>query len=522
MPVIQAILEFLDYQITTPKMYGAFHIVFLVLTVAAAITLCVLWDRGIINNVRNVVLITAVVVLVFEIYKQINFTFGYKDGLSADYQWYAFPWQFCSTPLYIGLIAGLTKGKPHDYLCSYLATYAFFAGTAVMLYPSTVFTSTLGINIQTMICHGSMIVIAVFLYYTEHVRPNLSTLLKAIPVFVMCLSVAVLFNELYHLAWPDGETFNMFFVSRHYESDLPVYSLVHNWIMSVNPSLYPICILLYIIGFTAVAGFMLLLAREVMIVLYSDYDAEYAEIDAFRKQRQEERRERLKALEIERRKEEAIERERRKQQRAIEKERRAEIREEKREEREEKREARRNEEQKERARRKREKQQEREEERREKRERKEEKLEARRRKEREKKKKREEEKRLEKRMKEIEKREKEEKKRAKKEKKEKKKEQKKLKKKQKKLKKQQKKQNKKEKKAEKKALREQEKQLEKDERRAFKEQEKQLRKEEEQLRKEEEKALKKEKKALKKWLKEQKELGIKEPNIEEFYEYYYD
>ena len=60
------------------------------------------------------------------------FGISYEDGLSYNYAWYAFPWQFCSTPMYIGLLAGLSKGKLHDHFCAYLATFALFAGTAVM------------------------------------------------------------------------------------------------------------------------------------------------------------------------------------------------------------------------------------------------------------------------------------------------------------------------------------------------------------------------------------------------------
>ena len=40
----------------------------------------------------------------------INFSFNY-DSLHTwwNYQWYAFPFQFCSTPMYVGLIAALTN-----------------------------------------------------------------------------------------------------------------------------------------------------------------------------------------------------------------------------------------------------------------------------------------------------------------------------------------------------------------------------------------------------------------------------
>ena len=114
---------------------------------------------------RRFLLVESLLITVLEIYKQINFSF-HVDGIQIlfDYQWYAFPFQFCSTPMYIGLLAAVVRSKSlHMRLCSYLATYALFAGICVMAYPSTVFIDTVGINIQTMIWHGSMITVGIVL-----------------------------------------------------------------------------------------------------------------------------------------------------------------------------------------------------------------------------------------------------------------------------------------------------------------------------------------------------------------------
>lgn len=252
------VLKILDTEMTKPTMYGWFHILFFVLSIAAAILLCVLYKKGYIRNVRRVVLIVAITVILLEIYKQINYSFSYSDGVSFKYQWYIFPWQFCSTPMYIGLLAGLTKGKFHDAMCCFLATFAVFAGAAVMFYPGDVFISTIGINIQTMVCHGSMITVGIFLYYTNHVKAEFKTLLKAVPVFSVCVGIAVIINEVGHAAGlTKDHFFNMFYISRHEDGHLPVYSSVQE----VVP--YPWCLFIYILGFTAAAGVMLLIAMGI-------------------------------------------------------------------------------------------------------------------------------------------------------------------------------------------------------------------------------------------------------------------
>ena len=259
MNFLQNVLRIMDWQVREPQLFGWFHIVSVVLTVLVTAALCDHHRNDSPKRVRMVVFITAVVVTIAEIYKQINYSFSYTNGIDFDYQWYAFPFQFCSTPMYVGLLAGLLrKGKLQEALYAYLATFAVFAGLCVMIYPGDVFVHTLGINIQTVICHGSMICIGVYLFHTGSVKLEHRTILKAAAVFGCMVSIAVVLNEIAH--WSgllDREVFNMFFISRHCDPSLPVYSLVQ----AVVP--YPWCLLIYILAFTLASYLILLLAKAV-------------------------------------------------------------------------------------------------------------------------------------------------------------------------------------------------------------------------------------------------------------------
>ena len=256
----QNVLRIMDTQMQTPPSYGWFHILFCVLTVLSAVILCI-WQKrsGTPDRVRKVVLTVAIVVTILEIYKQINYSFSYENGISFDFEWYAFPWQFCSMPMYVGLLAGLTrKGRFHEAMCAFLATYSIFAGVCVMIYPNDVFIGTVGINIQTMICHGSMITIGAYLLGSGYVKLQHKTILKALPVFAAGLLIAVIANEVaYYTGLLETDTFNMFFVSRHCEPSLPVYSLVQ----AVVP--YPWSLIIYIAAFTLAAYLMLLIAMGI-------------------------------------------------------------------------------------------------------------------------------------------------------------------------------------------------------------------------------------------------------------------
>ena len=115
---------------------------------------------------------------------------------------------------------------------------------------------SLSLNVYSMLSYGAMIVMAVLILYSQKAKIHITTYLKALPIFAMLVGVAISFNELYHLIFP-WQKISMFSISPHYESDTPVYSLVHNAVKA------PINIVIYVLGFSLVAYIMLLIAMGV-------------------------------------------------------------------------------------------------------------------------------------------------------------------------------------------------------------------------------------------------------------------
>ena len=255
MSFFEKILQIFNAKMQRPEPWGWFHLLFWGLTVGAAVLLCVLHKKDKPERVRRVVLTVAIIVTLLEIYKQINFSFG--SSTTFDYQWYAFPFQFCSTPMYVGLLAGMIKkGRVHDALCAYLATYAMFAGLITMCIPNDIYIETIGINIQTSVCHGSMITVAIYLFYSGHVKLQHKTILKAMSVFACTMGVAMILNE---IAYRSGleETFNMFYISPYQTPTLLVYKDVQ----AVVP--FPFCTVIYFLGFSLAAYLILLFAMGI-------------------------------------------------------------------------------------------------------------------------------------------------------------------------------------------------------------------------------------------------------------------
>ena len=244
---LEKIITLLSFEMTTPTVYGWFHILCLVLMVAFIVFLC--FKRF---NTKKFLLTLSIIMLVFELYKQLSFSY---DGEDWEYQWYAFPFQFCSVPMYVALIAGLTKNKKLEKcLYSFLATYGMTAGIAVMLYPVTVFIPEVLIDIQTMVHHGFMVVIGAYLLINKEVEAEIKSLLYALIVFAVIILIALFGNIItYHLNIDGG--LELFYISPYHTSQLPVYSIIYEKVP------YIIFLFLYVLGFTLGGGLILLTTK---------------------------------------------------------------------------------------------------------------------------------------------------------------------------------------------------------------------------------------------------------------------
>lgn len=254
MNALAKLLLFLQRTMETPESYGAFHLLAVLIVVGATVLLCLKLRDADEKTVRRLLLIAWITVVTLEIYKQIIFTFDVNDTgvITGDYSWYAFPFQFCSTPLYVLPLAIFMKnGRLRDAAIAYLCTFSLFGGLVVMTYPNDVFISTIGINIQTMVHHGLQVVLGIFLAVHNRRRLSPAHFLGALPLFTVMVTTAMLLNVgVYHVLTARGldDVFNMFFVSPYHPCTLPVLSTVYE----LTP--YPVFLFIYLIGFSLAAA----------------------------------------------------------------------------------------------------------------------------------------------------------------------------------------------------------------------------------------------------------------------------
>ena len=247
MNFFERILYALSAKMPEPSHYGWFHLLFFAIVIGLTIFICIKFKNTSEKTFRKIILIGWIVMFVFEIYKQLILSVNFaEDAATWSYKWYAFPYQLCSTPLYLlPFVAFLKEGKVRDAVVSFIATFALFGGIVTFIIPNDIFYPTIGLSIQTMVHHGLQIILGIFCIVYYRKKWNFKLLLKGNIVFVIMTAIALTLDlSLKSLA---SKNFNMFYLSPYVNCPLPIFNVIYKNVP------YIVFLLIYIIGFVLVS-----------------------------------------------------------------------------------------------------------------------------------------------------------------------------------------------------------------------------------------------------------------------------
>ena len=168
-----------------PQPWGAYHLAW----IAAAVTgvcLTFLLSPRLRTRERAADALTAAIgyfLLVLEILKQtVGSLHVTNNGIEYNYPWSIFPFQLCSTPLYVcPFIPVLRQGKLHGALCGFLGTFGILGGICVLLNPKTVFCEKVFGNLHTMLWHTGLILLGVLQWSARTVTDKTPRANSALP-----------------------------------------------------------------------------------------------------------------------------------------------------------------------------------------------------------------------------------------------------------------------------------------------------------------------------------------------------
>lgn len=205
--------------------YGAFHLSFFAASVLLAAGMCIFLKDVRERTMRIILLSIGGFMVLLEIYKQLVTSFS--GGVWA-YDWSSFPFQFCATPMYAIMLAGLLKsGKLRDGLLAYLSTFTLAAGVCVFIFLGDVYqTPLIGVCVQTSVYHGLMIAVGAWLMRWNRRRGmTMSVWIWALVAFFGFQSIALTLNFVINTFVGAG-TVDLFFIAYGGTTNIPVVGVL--------------------------------------------------------------------------------------------------------------------------------------------------------------------------------------------------------------------------------------------------------------------------------------------------------
>lgn len=256
MSLIEKIMKATIYPIDRPEAYGLYHILFMIISLVIIITFCYLMRKNNDKTFRIVLISMGSFLILTEIYKQLYYL--YAIGVDG-YDWDILPFQLCSVPMYISVIAGcMKKCKVRDCILEYLVTIGFLGGIMAYVEPSGILHDDLFKLLHSSIWHAMLIWIALYILFTKNANFRIKDYPKALIILAGVVIVATTLNLVFKDKASVG--FNMCYISPFRNTPLAVFKDFDVFFKNLLGD-YPgriISIIIYLIG-VSLGGFVIYL-----------------------------------------------------------------------------------------------------------------------------------------------------------------------------------------------------------------------------------------------------------------------
>lgn len=205
---LESIMAATAWEMTKPAAYGPFHLTF----TALGVFLCILIARKLrhVSERGNQIVLFSVgmFLAVTEIYKQLFYTFYLEDH---TYNFGIFPFQLCSVPMYLCLIAPFLKpGKIRDGMYHFMTTYNLLGGIMAFIEPSGIVHGYWTLTLHAFLWHMMLVFIGVYLIASGRFAKTRRNYYSATVTFLVLAVIAFSINLIFWEA--SNGRINMFFV----------------------------------------------------------------------------------------------------------------------------------------------------------------------------------------------------------------------------------------------------------------------------------------------------------------------
>lgn len=222
---MEQFIHFLQGEMEVPGLLSWFHFVMLIPIIGLTIFISIFFKDAKEKTYKRILFIFWIILLILEIFKQIILSFHYGNPSYWEYSIKDFPFSICSIVHYfIPIILFANKEKYPaivDAANGYLCFICLFAGITVCVYTNMVMTNLIFINVQSLIHHGSQVILGVYIYVWNRKNITIKTVYRSLFAFAITAVIAIAINLSF-----DPHFINMFFINPTRITNLPIGNIV--------------------------------------------------------------------------------------------------------------------------------------------------------------------------------------------------------------------------------------------------------------------------------------------------------
>ncbi len=163
----------------------------------------------------RVLLLCGLALLAGECYKQFFLYFFINH---RTYDWWYFPFQLCSVPMYLCLLQYfLPEGKGRTAIYTFMRDFNLIGGAAALICPEGFCHIHWTLTLHGYFWHILLILIGLFLWATGRADDTQAGYARTLPLFAACCCTATAINVL-----APGGSADMFYISPYHPSMQPV------------------------------------------------------------------------------------------------------------------------------------------------------------------------------------------------------------------------------------------------------------------------------------------------------------
>ena len=181
-----------------------------------------------------------------ELYKQL---FLYEIVNHGRYDWWYFPFQLCSTPMYLCLVFPLLPGGiPRRTAAAYLESFGLLGGIMALTEPSGLMHPYWTLTLHGFLWHFILILLGVYCGRKGLADAGAGGFFRMLPLYGLCCSIAIFINTMEQLCIYPRDYSDLFYINCFFPSEQPFFHQLSLWLGNVW------CHILYVLASCCGAG----------------------------------------------------------------------------------------------------------------------------------------------------------------------------------------------------------------------------------------------------------------------------